>query len=109
VSARISARERCSNHLAREAVARCPECRRFLCRECATEHDGRIICSICVGKLHQARSKEGLGRWPADIGLCLLGLIAAWFFFYIAGQTLLSIPSSFHEGSVWREQWLERE
>ena len=34
---------RCLHHPAREAVALCPECRRFYCRECVTEHAGRMI------------------------------------------------------------------
>ena len=30
--------QRCSNHPGREAAVRCPECGRFFCRECVTEH-----------------------------------------------------------------------
>ncbi|MBT8374528.1 MAG: rhomboid family protein, partial [Deltaproteobacteria bacterium] len=29
--------QRCNNHGQREAVARCPKCRRYFCRECITE------------------------------------------------------------------------
>ena len=35
----------------REAVARCPECTQFFCRECITEHDDRVLCSACLKKL----------------------------------------------------------
>jgi hypothetical protein len=40
---------------------------------------------------------------------CLLGVFAAWFFFYLAGQALLSIDSSFHEGTLWQGNWLDRQ
>jgi hypothetical protein len=33
----------------------------------------------------------------------LAGLAAAWLVFYLAGRALLMVPSSFHEGSVWKE------
>ena len=42
--------QRCFNHTSREAVARCPECGRFFCRECITEHDDRVLCAVCLGK-----------------------------------------------------------
>ena len=34
------------------------------------------------------------------------GATIIWLFFYWAGQTLLRLPSSFHDGSVWRGTWL---
>ena len=58
---------RCLHHPAREAVALCPECRRFYCRECVTEHTGRMICAGCVARL--ARMGDGEKR----------SLSAVWF------------------------------
>jgi hypothetical protein len=46
--------QRCFNHGMREAAARCPECGRFYCRECITEHDDRVLCSACLKKLARA-------------------------------------------------------
>ena len=43
--------QRCFNHAGREAVARCPECGQFFCRECITEHEDRVLCSACLKKL----------------------------------------------------------
>ena len=43
--------QRCFHHSHREAVARCPECRQFYCRECVTEHDYRVICATCLKKI----------------------------------------------------------
>ena len=40
-------------------------------------------------------------------GQCLLGVMAAWFFFYLIGEVLLSLPTAFHEGTLWKTNWLE--
>ena len=95
--------QRCFNHVQRESVARCPECGHYFCRECITEHDDRVICAACLAKIARApqlrrRTLAGLGRAAA----CLLGVIAIWFFFYLVGEELLAIPSSFHEGTMWQ-------
>jgi hypothetical protein len=29
----------------------------------------------------------------------------AWVFFFYFGQILLSMPTSFHEGTVWQTGW----
>jgi hypothetical protein len=100
--------ERCFNHSLREASARCPDCGRFYCRECITEHEEKVICAVCLRK----RVKPALTRRPWFIGAvrvagCLLGLLVGWLFFYGCGRALLAVPSSFHEGAVWRGDWLE--
>ena len=100
------AQQRCFNHGEREAVARCPECARFFCRECITEHEDRVVCTACLGRLAHVpllrrRSFAGLFR----LGQCLLGLVLAWFFFYMVGTGLLAMPASFHEGTLWKVHW----
>ncbi len=95
--------QRCRHHAEREAVARCPECKRYFCRECVSEHDGRILCADCLRRLlapavSPRRRFDGIGR-------LLLGLFAVvfiWFFFFLIGRSLLAIPSSFHEGTIWK-------
>ena len=96
------AHQRCFNHAAREAVARCPECKQFFCRECITEHDRRVLCAACLQKLGRRPllQRRGLKRL-IHVGQCLLGLLAAWFFFYLVGEALLALPTSFHEGTLW--------
>ncbi len=98
--------QRCFNHDFREAAARCPECGRFFCRECITEHAGRVLCSACLDGLPDASKSKAspLGRLlPLVHGVS--GIVLMWFFFYLVGWMLLSIPSSFHEGSIWRKDW----
>jgi uncharacterized protein (DUF983 family) len=100
--------QRCFNHALREAVVRCPECGRFYCRECVTEHDDRMVCSACLKKLAHAPSARG----PAlskiiRFAQCVAGLVIAWFFFFIIGEGLLKIPASFHEGTLWHVNWMD--
>ena len=101
--------QRCFNHATREAVARCPECGRFFCRECVTEHDDRVVCSACLTKL----ARIPLARRPTFVKLIrfaqgIAGLIAAWFFFFLIGNGLLKIPTSFHEGTLWQVHWMDK-
>jgi hypothetical protein len=94
--------QRCLHHPLREAVARCPECGGFFCRECVTEHDDRVICANCLRQLATAatssRNRLGAMRRVLFFGL---GVLVSWVFFYEIGRTLLLIPTSFHDGTVW--------
>lgn len=104
------AHQRCFNHSQREAAARCLECRQFFCRECVTEHDDRVICSSCLQKLAKAppaRKRRFVGL--LKLSQCALSLILLWFFFYLMGEWLLSIPSSFHEGTLWHSKSSDNE
>lgn len=95
--------QRCFTHAQREAVARCPACQRYFCRECITEHADRVLCASCLRKT-AATTIVARPRLAAFVRLAqaVLGLFVAWLFFHIAGRVLLSLPSSFHEGTVWQ-------
>lgn len=97
------AQQQCLNHLGREAVARCPECRLFFCSECIAEHDDRVICANCLNKI-VARSTErrSPARFLNSFVLAVAGVVTAWLFFYWIGLGLLAIPTDFHDGTVWR-------
>jgi uncharacterized paraquat-inducible protein A len=99
---------RCLHHAEREAVARCPECRQFFCRECVTEHEDRILCAACLRKLTRRRSDSRV-RFGVIVRAfnLVLGLIVAWLCFHVVGQVLLRAPSSFHEGTMWRSGLLQ--
>ncbi len=96
--------QRCFNHLSREAVARCPECRRHFCRECVTEHEDRVLCSACLAALHTPRTGKKRRR---GTGVLLvngaISFLLIWLVFYSLGQLLLLLPSSFHDGTLWRD------
>ncbi len=98
-------RQRCFNHPRREAVARCPECGRYYCRECVIEHEDKVVCASCLAKITARGPGTGGRRWVVLLrGLQFLcALLLLWVIFYIAGQALLAIPSSFHEGALWTE------
>lgn len=99
------AHQRCRNHAGREAVARCPECKRYFCRECITEHDDRVICATCLANLAEGR---GAKRWRisgvVQAGQFALGLFLLWSCFYVLGRVLLNVPTEFHEQSIWAEE-----
>jgi len=97
------ASQRCFNHSPREAVARCPQCRRYFCRECVTDYDERVVCSSCLKQIAQPDStaRRPLGS-IAGLVQCIVGILLVWVFFYFLGQALLSLPMSFHEGTVWQ-------
>ena|SRR5688572_15853647 len=102
--------QRCFNHSFREAAARCPECVQFYCRECITEHDDRVICASCLKKLAKVPFTRRTGFVSVVRSVQLLtGLTMLVVFFYLLGQSLLSMPSSFHDGTVWKPDLLAEE
>jgi hypothetical protein len=102
--------QRCFNHAAREAAARCPECRQFFCRECITEHDDRVLCTACLKKLARRPLAQRFAFARIfHLALCAFGVVMAWFFFFLIGEGLLKMPDSFHEGTLWQVHWIDKE
>ena len=104
-------RQRCLHHPERQAVARCPGCGSFHCRECITEHDGRVMCAGCLKQLlkPQETGKGKRGVWVkratsimAKAGAAIVGVFVVWLFFFLCGKALVAIPTSFHDGTVWK-------
>jgi hypothetical protein len=94
--------QHCFNHEDREAAGRCPICRRYFCRECLTEHDDRVLCVECLKTIAAARVEHRTGMRRVVRGLLpIAGILMAWLFFYAIGRSLLLIPSSVHDGTVW--------
>ncbi|MCE5277950.1 MAG: rhomboid family protein [Planctomycetaceae bacterium] len=91
--------QRCFHHASREAAARCPQCRRFFCRECVTEHDGRVICAACLAAMmNPPRRGSGLLAGAAATLLAMMSLLIAWMFFHYLGAVLQRLPDTFHGG-----------
>lgn len=87
--------QRCLRHAGREAAARCPSCRRYFCRECVTEHEGKVTCADCLAKLLQtvdAKPSYSLEWALLSVG----GFLLAWVLFYYLGSFLGNAPASFH-------------
>lgn len=102
--------QRCYHHGRREAVVRCPQCRRYFCRECVTEHRDRMLCSDC---LNRVTGKAGTipRRWRQRWNLLAqgaLGFMLLWYAFYLVGVMLLAIPHEWHEGTIWQEAWWKK-
>lgn len=100
--------QRCLYHSGREAIARCPECGHFYCRECIAEHSDRVICAACLKKLAAAPTaakRRRINLRPA-IQFCA-GLMLLWVCFYAIGRMLLALPAEFHDDNLWRERVLQ--
>lgn len=97
------ARHRCFHHAGREAVARCPECGRFYCRECVTEHDDKVVCADCLNARTAARAaaRERF-FWPVRGAQFLAGALLAWMAFHVLGDALRSAPDKFHDADRGR-------
>ncbi len=102
----VIALERCTNHVSREAVARCPECGRFFCRECISEHEGRVICAFCLKRLSTETVRRYRLTGVVRTAQVLVGILLLWSSFYLLGKVLLTIPSSFHD-TLFRQEDLE--
>ena len=97
---------RCAHHGEREAVARCPQCGRFFCRECIAEHAGRVLCAGCLASSeHEGRRRSAALRGLAPAIQFALGLFLIWGCFFYLGQVLMAIPAEFHEGTIWQSGW----
>ena len=95
--------QRCLIHADREAIARCPACANYFCRECITEHEGKFLCSNCLQRRFAPieSAHRGAGWFMASIGM-IIGLTIAWFFFYLIGRILILIPPNLHDLSYLR-------
>ena len=104
--------QRCHNHAGREAIARCPSCGNFFCRECITEHDERILCAGCL-KRQTAPKERRRGALPIGrLIAALCGIVTAWCYFYLIARVLVATPTQFHEATLWKsavEDELEKE
>ena len=102
------ANQRCFFHAQREAALKCLGCGRFYCRECATEHDGRWLCSACLGqRLDQPQGGRPWLRGLLRAGGLLLALVCLWGAFYFVGAVLMAVPTPTHDSLLRPESLLE--
>ena len=97
-------RAMCLHHPRREAAARCTACGQPFCRECVTELAGRMVCGACYKEQTQVREKPKRDFFIITTAFqAVIGIALLWFTAWLLGLTLLSAPSSFHEGTVWEK------
>jgi len=97
-------RAECLNHIGREAVARCPSCSQYFCRECITEYNGRMLCNPCYTARTQVQEKPARDWFILTTSIqAFLGLGLLWFTAWLFGRILVNIPSDFHEGTLWEK------
>ncbi len=84
--------QRCLLHPQREAAARCAKCRKYFCRECATEHQGLILCSACLkSRTEPGRESHRVLRSVAGWSAAGGGLIITCLLFYLFGRAVLAM------------------
>jgi hypothetical protein len=84
--------QRCWNHADREAACRCPACGRGFCRECVTEHAGRLLCASCLSRITLgSRASAGASRFLRPAVLACAGLALGWVLFFTAGEALIAL------------------
>jgi len=89
------AQQKCFEHAAREASSQCLQCKRYFCRECVVEHEGRIQCTACLKALAAKPARKPV---PTAMLYATLGFLLTWGLFYGLGRLLLLLPSAFHGG-----------
>ncbi len=102
----VAPRRRCVRHEEREAVARCVDCGGGFCRECITEHENRLYCAPCFARRTAPATPKPARRSWSGLRPLLLGAGSVFCLvlgFYLLGRVLASIPSDFHDGTIWRE------
>lgn len=61
-----------------------------------------MLCASCFTSLTAPKKKPKRDWFLLTTSLQLgIGLIIIWMTIFLVGRILLSIPESFHEGSVW--------
>jgi hypothetical protein len=96
----LDLRQTCWNHEAREAVCRCPQCFRSFCRECVSEHEGRLLCAACLRPVASAAPAGGTRlRRIATLAMFVGGFFLGWLIFFGMGKSLLEIVRKLEEPS----------
>lgn len=103
----------CGIHPTREAVARCPSCEGYFCRECITEHDFRMICAGCLAELldggGEEKTKSGVGIAGPVLSVLQVaaGVVVVWFVCFTLAELLRELPPELHSGSMFEEIMME--
>ena len=87
--------QRCLHHTDREAASRCPSCRMFFCRECVTEHNGRVLCRKCLVSNQTSAGSSRVQTWLAWTVFGTGGFLFAWAVLYYIGGLLSRMPAQF--------------
>jgi len=62
-----------------------------------------MMCTRCLLPAETGRSNRHLVRAVVRVLQVLAGTLLLWLAFFLAGRTLLELPSSFHEGTFFTE------
>jgi hypothetical protein len=88
----IELQQRCWNHEEREASCRCPACGRSYCRECVSEHEGRLLCAACLIRVTAGAQQSG-GRLQklSPAAMIAAAILLAWLTYWAAGESVMAV------------------
>ncbi len=87
---------KCSNHIEREAVARCPRCKKDYCRECVTEYKEEMLCINCLSLIpDKKKSKSSFLGSLFLLFLFAISFLITTSIFYLIGE-MFSGADTFH-------------
>ncbi len=66
----------CTNHLDREAIGICVQCRDRICSECVTKVDGINYCVACLSVLADRSARPTAGARPSSGPMAVLSALA---------------------------------
>ncbi len=84
--------QHCWNHEAREAACRCPSCGRTYCRECVSEHEGRLLCAACLaGVTGKRETRAGFADKLTPPTMLLAAILLAWLTYWVMGASVIGL------------------
>ncbi len=60
-----------------------------------------MICARCLKTAEAPRRKSRVLSMMIRTFQVLAGVMVLWLAFFLLGRTLLKLPSTFHEGTIW--------
>ena len=84
---------KCFNHMDRESVAICLECKEHFCRECIIDHEGRMLCASCIDKVTVKDEKKKDNVFLKAFSYTLFSFVLLSIIFFIFYSFLFSITS----------------
>jgi hypothetical protein len=95
---------RCFNHAGREASARCPVCGKDFCRECITEHKGKMLCVNCLKENTRKKIDRRKILVPVFYTILLaVTLIAIFLCFVSMGRGIAFREVDKHQGASFKK------
>ena len=67
------------------------------------------MCARCLAKAAMVEAPKNRRSWTRlkRLATLVIGGLLLWVLFYAMGSLLLSVPGQFHDGTIWREPFMD--